>query len=389
VSLHYRLTFILGIVELVTWALIFYVPAVATRAVADTFGVSTAAVLGGFSLAMLATGLASPAVCRRIDRFGGRTVMLAGLITEAAGLLIMATAPGLPMWYLGWAVAGLGMAGGLYDAAMATAGRMLGAAARPTITGLTMIAGFASSVGWPLGVAMVGSLGWRGALLAYAGLLVAINLPLLLALPRTVPPPAPAPRPTPGQVAQSGAGLFLCIGAFFTLRSVVSTVMSVNGLDILVGLGIPQSACIGLLALIGPAQVGMRVIQAVIGRRWNPVVVSWIGAALVPMATFGLALAAGGPFLITAAAVFALGYGASNGILTIARGVLPLHLFGPAGYATRIGQLALPVVLAQAATPLLAAPLIGAWSADSVFMALGAVSLAAALFLVPLAFRRR
>ncbi len=386
-SLHYRLTIILGVVELLTWALIFYVPAIATRAVADSFGTGTAPVLGGFSAAMLATALASPAVCRRIDRFGGRTVMVAAVFVEAAGLLMMAASPGLVVWYLGWMVAGLGMAGGLYDAAMATAGRALGAAARPTITGITMIAGFASSLGWPLGVNMVAWLGWRATLLAYAALLLTVNLPLLLALPRTVPP-AIVVRPATGDTPVSGRALFLCIGAFFTMRSVVSTVMSVNGLEIMVGLGISTGAAIGLLAIIGPAQVGMRVVQAMIGRRWSPVVVSWVGAALVPVVTLTLALSAGGPFVVAAAALFALGYGLSNGILTIARGVLPLHLFGAAGYATRIGQLALPVVLAQAATPLLAAPFIERWPADSVFLGLAAVSFFAALFLVPLGFRR-
>ena len=160
-SLHWRLTVILGTGQLLAWALTYYIPAITTEAVAAGLGVSRAAVLGGFSVALLATGLASPWACRRIDQVGGRTVLVGGVLLQAAGLLVMAGAGGLVQWYAGWVLTGFGMAGGLYDAAFATAGRMIGAGARPTITGITMLGGFASTLGWPLGAALMPVIGWR------------------------------------------------------------------------------------------------------------------------------------------------------------------------------------------------------------------------------------
>ncbi len=378
-----RLTIALGVTQLVTWGLTYYVPSVMTAPVAAGLGASTATVLGGFSLALLVTGIASPWACRRIDRAGGRTVMAAGTLLQALGLAIMAASPGMLVWYAGWAVTGLGMAGGLYDAAFATAGRALGAAARPAITGITLIGGFASSMGWPLGAWLVPLLGWRATLLTYAAILLLVNLPAIALLPHGVPAAAPAPSaddPAP----LGGRALFACIAAFFTLRAAITTVISVSAPALLVGLGLGTGAAILLVSLIGPAQVGMRVIQAAMGQRWSPVVIAWIGAALLPVVAFPLALSAGHAGLPAFALLFVIGYGASNGILTIARGTLPLHLFGPAGYATRIGQLALPVILAQAAAPLLSAPLIGGGSAARMFVILGAASLLASAGLLPL-----
>ena len=382
-SLHHRLTAILGFGQLLTWAMTYYIPAVTTAPVAAGLGVAPGAVLGGFSVALLATGFASPVACRAIDRFGGRPVLLAGVAGQAAGLLVMAGSGGLLQWYAGWALTGCGMACGLYDAAFATAGRALGAEARPTVTAITLIGGFASTLGWPLGAVLIPVLGWRAMLVLYAVLLVVLVGPLYALLPRR-PPAMPAAKGAGGTVRQ-GRWMFLCVAAFFTLRGGISTVITVGAPALLQGVGLGAGAAIGLAALIGPSQVAMRLVQVALGRRVGPLAISWVGAAVLPVVTVPLALVEPDDrALFAAALVFAVGYGLSNGILTIARGLLPLHLFGAEGYATRIGQLALPVILAQAAAPLLSGPAISGWPASWVFAALAGLSGLAALLLLPL-----
>lgn len=85
----------------------------------------------------------------------------------------------------GWIVLGIGMALGLYDAAFAALGRIYGADARPSITGITLIAGFASTIGWPLSAWGVEHVGWRETCYAWAAAHLLIGLPLnLLLLPR-------------------------------------------------------------------------------------------------------------------------------------------------------------------------------------------------------------
>lgn len=379
-TLGRRLALVLGITQLLAWATIYYVPAVATSAAAATLHASPTALLGGFSWALLITGFASPRVGRRIERQGGRGAMAAGSAIMAAGMALMAALPSLAGWYLGWTVAGVGMALGLYDATFATIGRLLGAAARPVIVGVTLFGGFASSVGWSMGVALVHALGWRGTLLAYALIHLGVIAPLvLLFVPRTEPrtpsatpdaelrPPSPAP-PRAG---------FLLLATFFSVRSAISALVSVFALVLLQGTGLTPGAAVGVAALIGPVQVAGRLLEVAVARWLDPLVISIIGATLLPAGV--AALLGGAPAL-----VFAIGYGMSNGILTISRGTLPLHLYGPRGYATLIGRLAMPVMLAQAVAPTALAPLVQHWSAATAFMLIAAAAGFALLCLLPL-----
>lgn len=381
-----RLALVLGFTQMTAWATTYYVPAVTTVAVAAELGVDIAAVIGGFSLALLVSGLCAPWMGRQIDRRGGRPVLVVGTALQAAGLLLLASSPGLPQWYAGWTVLGLGMSAGLYDAAFATAGRALGIAARPAITGITLLGGFASSLGWPMGAAMVASYGWRVTLATYAGIVLCVNLPLYLAFVPVTPAALPVVEDTDPTPPAGGKMAFLLMAAFFTIRAAISTVVTVSAPALLAGLGLGVTEAVAVAALIGPAQVGSRLLQATVGRRLSPIVTTWIGALLLPVVTValvGIARLPGAP-LYAATLVFVVGYGLSNGILTISRGVLPLYLFGPQGYAARIGQIALPALLAQAAAPTLTAALVSDWPAERMFLALGAVSLLAAGCLIPL-----
>ncbi len=379
-SLGRRLSLVLGVTQLLAWATAYYTPAVVTASASSAMGASPTALLGGFSWALLITGFASPRVGRRIERVGGRGVMAGGTAIMAAGMALLGAWPTLPGWYLGWTVCGFGMALGLYDATFATIGRLLGAAARPTIIGVTLFGGFASSLGWSMGVALVRALGWRGTVFAYALIDLLVVLPLiLLFVPRAPPQAAPAgPVATESTSApsRSHAG-FLFLATFFSVRSAISSLVSVFALVLLQGTGLSATAAVGVAALIGPVQVAGRVLELLFGRWLDPLVTSVLGAALLPA---GIALFLGG----APAIVFALAYGLSNGVLTISRGTLPLHLYGPRGYATLIGRLAMSVMLAQAVAPTALAPLVQHWPAWSVFALIGVAATAALLCLLPL-----
>ncbi len=375
-----RLALVLGSTQLLAWATTYYTPAVVTAAAAASMQASPTALLGGFSWALLITGFASPRVGRRIDRVGGRGVLALGSAVMAAGMAVLAEWPTLVGWYVGWTVCGVGMAAGLYDASFATIGRLLGAAARPAIVGVTLFGGFASSLGWPMGVGLVRLLGWRATVLVYALILVGVNLPLILAFVPRAPAQASgveAPVRGGGLPPARGSAAFLLLAVFFSLRSAISSVVSVHALVLFRGLGLAAGAAVAVAALIGPMQVAGRVLEVAFGRRLDPLVTSWLGAALLP---------AGVAAMLTGAPVvgFAVAYGMSNGILTISRGTLPLHLFGARGYATRIGRLALPVMLAQAVAPTAVTPLVLAWPARWLFALMGGAAAAALLCLLPL-----
>jgi hypothetical protein len=369
----------LGVAQTLVWGCTYYLPAILAAPVADELGASRTAVVGAFSAALLVSGLAAPRVGRAIEARGGRGVLAASALVLAAGLGMLATLPGLWGWAAGWLVLGLGMAMGLYDAAFSTLGRLYGQAARRAITVVTLFAGFASTLFWPLGAALLPALGWRGLCLLYAALHLLVALPIYLALvPRAAPLAAPGAAPAPGVAHAAWARrAFALLALFFTLRAVISGALGVHLIVLLEGLGLAVAAAVGIAASVGAAQVGGRVLEFVLGARTHPLRVALAGAALLPAGVLALLLA--GP---AAAVPFAAAYGVSNGILTISRGALPLALFGPAGYAVQMGRMAMPVLLAQALAPTAATPLVEALPATAVFALAGALAALALLCLM-------
>ena len=375
-----RLSLVLGLTQTLAYVTSYYVPAVVTASVARDLGASPTLLLGGFSWAMLVAGFISPRVGARIDRAGGRGVLALGKALLAAGLLAMSAVTSPLGWYIAWTIMGLGMGLGLYDAAFATIGRLFGGNSRPIIVGVSLIGGFASSIGWAAGAASVDLLGWRATLLVYAAINLAISLPMVLLLVPGVKPIAtemPAQSAAPRHEPAASRRTFVLLAIFFSVRSGILAVVSVHILGLLQGLGLSAAAAVGTAALIGPAQVAARVAEWGVMRWTTPLTISRLGALLLPLGVAGLL--AGGPVW-----AFAVSYGVSNGVLTISRGVLPLYLFGAEGYATRLGRLALPSSLTQAVAPTLATPFVLAFPAAQVLLWGGVLSFAAALCLVPL-----
>jgi MFS family permease len=351
----------LGVAQTIAWACTYYLPAVIAGPVASEFEVPLALVVGAFSAALLVAGVAAPRIGRAIEARGGRGVLALSAPVLAAGLALMGLLPGLAGWVLAWLVTGLGMAMGLYDAAFSTLGRLYGGSARRAITIVTLFAGFASTLAFPAGAVLLPELGWRGLCLLYAALQLAVVLPLYLAcVPRAAATAlAPALSET---VADEAAlrGAFRWLALFFTLRTVISAIFAVHLILLLQGLGLTLGAAVGVAAAVGAAQVGGRLMEFTLGARAHPMTVARAGAALLPLGLVGLQAgpAMGLLTLSAAALLFALAYGTSNGILTISRGALPLALFGPQGYAVRMGRLARPNLVAGALAPALAAPLV-------------------------------
>lgn len=361
---------LLGIAQIIAWGGSFYLIAVlAAPVVADT-GWSQAWVYGALSLAILLSGLLAPSVGRLVARLGGRRVLVASAPILAAGLALLAVAPNLPCFLLAWVVIGIGMAAGLYDPLFAALGQRFGSDARSAITQITLVSGFCTSITWPLVAALVAHLGWRGACLTYSGLLLVIVLPIYL---RTLPPLAALPASHAAAPGASGTApdrrVFLLLTASFTLAAVIFTAISVQLISLLQNLGFSLTAALGVAALIGPSQVGVRVLQVVLGRNAHPI---WSTLASVLLVAAGLA---GLLFATQWALVAIVVYGLGSGIRSIVRGTLPLALFGPATYAVVLGRIARPVLIAQALTPLLGGYLQAHFGATATLAVLGVLAL--------------
>lgn len=346
----------LGLTQILAWGSTYYLPAVAARPIADDTGWPFSWVVGGLGVGLFVAGLVSPRMGRAIEARGGRRVLAAGSLVIALGLAGLSIAWSLPAYLAAWAVIGVGMGLGLYDAAFATLGRHHGHAARRPITVLTLFGGFASTACWPLSALLVETVGWRDACLVYALLHLALALPAhLIAVPD--PPPAgdarlegPAPAGAPPTLDPAARRACLALlAAILTLAAVIVAVVSVHLLGILQARGLALADAVALGMLIGPAQVGARVVEMTLSRHHHPI---WTLAASVGLIAAGLALLALGVPIVGAAIVV---YAAGVGIESIARGTVPLALFGARGYAALMGRLAMPLLIGQAIAPPLAA----------------------------------
>jgi predicted MFS family arabinose efflux permease len=361
----------LGAAQTLAWASSFYLPAMLATAMAADLGVTRPTVFAVFSAALLVSAFLGPAVGRWIDQHGGRPVLMTSSLLFVLGLCTLGTAQGFVGLVLAWAVLGLAMGAGLYDAGFATLVRLHGTDARRLITGITLIAGFASTVGWPLTTLMQAQWGWRGACFGWAVLHVLVGLPLNAWLPRlpTAPPtPAVAARPVPEAHAPKAPPLSttLLLAFLFALMSFVGSAMASHLPDLLQAHGASLALAVLAGSLLGPAQVAARVVEFTALRRVSPLVSARVAALTHPLGA-GLLLMLGVPLTLP----FVLLHGAGNGLLTIVRGTLPLALFGAQGYGARQGWIVLPGRLAGALSPWLFGLVLERWGAASLWLSMG------------------
>jgi MFS family permease len=319
----------LGTAQTLAWASSYYLPAILAAPIARELGISTNWFFAAFSGSLVISGLLGPRIGRQIDRVGGRQVLCASNLVLAAGLALLGASNSIGPMVVAWMFLGVGMGLGLYDAAFGTLGRIYGKDARGAITGITLFAGFASTVGWPLSSLGLETIGWRETCYAWALAHILIGLPLNLSLPgadRNVAFEAQASKPHI-PIDRTMVMLSFAFAAAWT----VTSAMAAHLPRIVEAFGATPAQAVFAGMMIGPAQVGARLLEAGFLSRFPPLVSTRLACA---------------------AAAFALLHGAGNGILTIARGTLPLSIFGPENYAYRLGLIGAPSRICQALAPL-------------------------------------
>ena len=315
---------------------------------AAELGIATAWIFTAFSAGLLLSAFLGPTAGRLIDVHGGRRVLPVSNMLIAAGLSLLGMSSGMVSLFVAWLVTGLGMSCGLYEAAFATLAGIYGRDARRSITGITLIAGFASTVCWPLSAYMDVTIGWRATCFVWAAAHLLIALPINLLLPpgsaHEKSAQAGATEPAPNRRLVVMAGLsFVFAAAWFG-----STAMAAHLPRVLQEAGATLAVAVAASALVGPAQVAARVLEFWLMRRVHPIVSARIASLAHPVGAAGL-IAVGAP----AATPFAVIHGAGNGVMTIAIGTLPLAIFGASGYGLRQGLLMAPARLLSASSPFL------------------------------------
>jgi MFS family permease len=373
---RFGLVVALGTAQTLAWASSYYLVAFVAGPQAADLGVAPSSIFAAFTAALLVAAVLGPRVGRTIDLLGGREVMAVSSGLFACGLVLLAVAKSAVILWLGWLVMGAGMGLGLYDAAFAALGRIYGEKARGPITGITLLAGFASTVGWPLTSWGVEMIGWRDTCLAWAAAHILIGLPLnLLALPRL--------RRTAGAAAADAAkpdvrmdrNMWL-LGFAFAAGWVVAGALAAHLPRLLEISGASTAQILLAGVLLGPAQVVARALEATLLSRVDPLRTARVCMLTHPVGA-GLLLAGGGAM----ASPFMVLHGAGHGILTVARGTVPLSVFGAKDYGYRLGLLGAPTRIAQAFSPLVFSLVIDQLGSGALYVTSG-LCIAAALALL-------
>lgn len=340
----------LGCAQLIAWGALYYSITVLAEPMRLELRLAPSEVFGSFTGALVISGLLARWAGRLLDRAGGRIVLLASAVVGAASFAILARSGSLFGLTVGWAIAGVAMALGLYDACFAAIGQLERTSYRMVVTSVTLIAGFASTVSWPLSAHLVVAIGWRSVCNVYAvGLLLcaAIYLAVLPAHARPVAPQeptVPAHRSAPAAAVRKRARV---LAYAFAGAALIGGSMSAHVVGVMHALDLPD--VVWIASSIGALQVLGRVVDLMFGTRRSAMqrgIFTFAALALSMML-----LSAAGPMPI-AAYGFAVLYGVANGLLTIVKATLPVELFGFEGIGALLGTFSAPSLVARALAPL-------------------------------------
>ncbi len=393
----YRAVSVTGAGQVIASAGAHYLPAVIAIPASRELALSPAILFAGFSIALGVSALAGPFVGKMVDRFGGRPVLMSSNLIFALGLTCLGFAEGMWSVLFGYAILGLGMAAGLFEVAFSAIVRLFGKNSRNPITGVTLIAGFASFVGWTVSVFVESKFGWSGVCWFWACVHIVVGLPLNALLPSplsasaertsdavtpnngtalatantatTAFSDAPAPSasssspPITGPAPIPSKYTAFLLAFVFAANSFVGMGLMIHMPRMLEGMGVPLAVAFTIGALVGPSQVLGRLIDFFFMRRWHPLVSTRLAALTHPIGG-ALLLVFGAPFALA----FVILHGIGNGILIIARGTLPLAIFGTKGYGQRQGWLMMPSKFAQAAAPFLFGLALTDWGSNVLWL---------------------
>lgn len=369
----------LGISQIIGYGTVFYCYAIFAPTMAADLGVDPAVLFGLLSAGLLTGGLAGPWLGRMMDQVGAAQVMALGSIGSGLLLAAMAVSPEI----VSFSVAVLALLT-LSPTVFYSAAFVAAAAARPTearrvITNLTLIAGFSSSLFWPLSGWLLEAIGWRSSLLLYAGANILVALPLHLFIARRTGRP-PKREARDGSTAGHSAAerqirrrTFWLVSASYGLSALPASAMIVHMVQVFQDFGL-GAAAFAVAALFGPSQVMARLVDSVFGRRLHPLSTAVIafGATALCMGALLLPLPP-----LAAAAIATVFFGIGQGLTSIVIGTLPLALFGHEGYGELVGRIGLVRLAFSSGAPFLLSALLGSIGFTTSFLLLFMIALAA------------
>lgn len=344
----------LAITQTAGYGVLYYAYSVLIPPMSRDLGAGVAQLTGALTFAVLVSAVAAPLVGRLLDRRGGRGLMTLGSVLGALAVLAWSQVRTVTQLYLACGLLGVASSMVLYEAAFAVIVAWFDAERRArALLAVTVVAGFASSIFLPLTGFLVELYGWRQALVVLAAGYALTAVPLHGLALRGRPAPPHAARREIVAAALRERPFWLLAAAFLTQTGALG-VMGVLLVTYLITLGHPPVFAAGVAGLLGVLSVTGRLVTTGLQTRWPVATITaamfalqGLAAVLLPLTGRGVAGA------VVSVVLFGLGFGVS----TIARPALLADRYGTTAYGSLSGALALPITVAKAVAPLLAAGL--------------------------------
>ncbi|MBY5903852.1 arsenite efflux MFS transporter ArsK [Rhizobium leguminosarum] len=343
----------LGLTQIIGYGTLYYSFSILAPGMAKDLGMSLEQVFGVFSASLFVGGLSAPMIGKQMDRIGAATVLTIGSMLSALTLALCAWSPSIVVFAL--AAVLIEVASGMvqYQAAFAALVESDPKTASRSITYLTLIGGFASTIFWPITAALMGYLTWREIYVAFAVLNLFVCMPLHLLMARKGrAASASGSRPVRDHVVgavppERRRGAMIVVSAAFAILGFTLASILAHMVPMLGDLGLGTAAAV-VGSLFGPAQVLSRLLNMIFGTRLSPPILAVISAALMVV---GIVILGMNGDWLPGAVAFAICLGLGSGINSIAQGSLPLYLFGSDGYGTITGKIAAARLALGASAP--------------------------------------
>lgn len=385
----------LGATQVIGYGTLFYSFAILAPDMARDLGISAQWAFGALSVGLFVGSLFAPAAGRLADRHGAGRMLSIGSVFAALALVGCSLAPDRYGFAIGLLAMELASCMVLYATAFVAIVQIGRVQAQRSITALTLIAGFASTVFWPLTSLLHETLDWRSIYQVFAVMHLVACLPIHLWIARLSTrvsagsgmPNAPEGPDQPAVREDRIRPVFLAMFAGFVVSGLVLFAALFHMVPLLTTLGL-GTAGIAVSTLFGPAQVASRLVNMVFGGRLPQ---TWLATIAVLCLALGLAV-----LMLTRPGIVGIGafvilFGFGSGLLSIVVGTLPLEVFGRQAYGRSVGWMSSARQLSAAVAPFLFALMLAQTSVDAALGALLATAVAgfAAFLWVALATRPR
>lgn len=375
----------LGVTQIIGYGTLYYSYSILAPDVATELQWSQEWVFGILSVSLLAGAFLAPVAGHWADRFGAGGLMVPGSIAAAAALLFCALAPGRMGFAIGVMAMELASCFVLYSTAFVAIVQLGGRNAQRSITHLTLIAGFASTLFWPLTTYLHEHLSWREVLIVFGALHLLVCLPVHAWLTMLARKTETSQESDPAKVSSDAVSsarssnrspLFWLMLAGFAIEGLVLSAILVHMVPLTAAVGL-GAAGVFVASLFGPSQVASRFINMLLGQGVRQ---TWLALGATASLVSGLVVLLLSAPSLTGAIAFAILFGLGSGLMSIVGGTLPLELFGRSGYGAYVGWITAARQLSAALAPfglMLLMGWIGVFSALWIVVAMGMLGIAA------------